>query len=604
MALAGAAVTIIAVLLYFALFWNRFVGLRSGTGDYNGGTALLAGIAPYRDYFFASTPLDVLKSALELKLFGNALVVTRACGVGERLLLSLIVFCWLKRMFRASDAALAAIVTMIASTGDDSDPIGSYNHTAILLSTASGFVASHIFGAIRTQKQFAMFAVAAGLLAGLSFATKQTIGLASTVALPIICAAVLSRTESARQAITFLVWFATGWACAAGALLLWLAHLGVLSNFLTDVFIAGPKAKGASHPSDFLLRAWIIVRPKALAVVAAAAALAVSARSVRRSGQGSGSRKDRIGHMTTVLILAAAAIAAGYSVCRWNLSSGVTLEHQPLLTWCHAALRTAIFYTVFASLAIGVFFGAKAAHRSLEPREAQFCLFAGVSLACALMISLSFPVFEAMIVPGMALPVAAILDKASGWKRAASFGLCGLLIALETYAKLVVPFAFAGFAEPSVVFANRTFTTGPLRGLVLPQSTARFAEGTLSIIGANARPGEPIFTYPEMGFFYAASGHSCPTVTCSHNIDVVNDELARTEAKRLSLNKPAVLVYWPQSEYEIEMDEKLWRHGNRSGNREIVNAVERLAAEDRLVSTYVVPPDAKKVLVLAREPND
>jgi hypothetical protein len=308
--------------------------------------------------------------------------------------------------------------------------------------------------------------------------------------------------------------------------------------------------------------------------------------------------------MTAVFLLATGAVAAGCFVCFYNFNLGITLEHHRLLTWCRAALRTAIFYTVFASLAIGVFYGAKSRGRSLTRREAQFCLFAAVSFACALMVSLSFPVFEAMIVPGMALPIAAVLDQASDWKRAASFGLCGLLIALETYAKLVVPFGFAGFAEPPVVLAQHYIAAGPLRGLVLPQSTARFTEGTLDIIRANARPGEPIFTYPEMGFFYAASGHSCPTVACSHNVDVVNDELARAEARRLLVNKPAVIVYWPQSEYEISIDEKLWRNGHRSGNRDIVNAVERLAHEDRLAGTYVVPPDGKKVLVLARELGD
>lgn len=155
----GAAITAGVILLYLLLFWNHFAGLRSGDGEFAGGSFFLAGLRPYRDYFTASTPLTILKSATELWLFGNAEIVSRACGVVERAILGVLVYFWLARMFRATYAALAAIVTIVASSGDYADPLASYNHDAILLGISSGLLASFALDALRSTRAITIFAL-------------------------------------------------------------------------------------------------------------------------------------------------------------------------------------------------------------------------------------------------------------------------------------------------------------------------------------------------------------------------------------------------------------------------------------------------------------
>src|SRR5207253_2726654 len=97
---------------------------------------------PYRDFFTASPPLTIFKSAAVLSLFGKAYIVTRAFGVFERVCLGVLVYLWLVRLFRPAHAALAAFVTLVVSSGDISDPIASYNHDAIILAVGAGFVTS------------------------------------------------------------------------------------------------------------------------------------------------------------------------------------------------------------------------------------------------------------------------------------------------------------------------------------------------------------------------------------------------------------------------------------------------------------------------------
>src|SRR5581483_2291609 len=77
--ISGAMATAIVILLYLLLFWNHFVGLRSGSGEYSGGIMILRHYLPYRDYFAATPPLNALKAALELSIFGHAYIVSRAC---------------------------------------------------------------------------------------------------------------------------------------------------------------------------------------------------------------------------------------------------------------------------------------------------------------------------------------------------------------------------------------------------------------------------------------------------------------------------------------------------------------------------------------------
>src|SRR5208283_4553729 len=130
---AGAIVTAAATLFFLILFWNRFLGLRSGDGGFTGGVFFLNGFLPYRDYFTPGPPLFLLRTVSVLSILGTRVIALRVAAVVERVLLSLFLYGWLARFFKARNAALAAIVTIVASTGDLSDPLSSYNHFAVLL---------------------------------------------------------------------------------------------------------------------------------------------------------------------------------------------------------------------------------------------------------------------------------------------------------------------------------------------------------------------------------------------------------------------------------------------------------------------------------------
>jgi len=202
------------------------------------------------------------------------------------------------------------------------------------------------------------------------------------------------------------------------------------------------------------------------------------------------------------------------------------------------------------------------------------------------MLWLSFPAIETILLPGLGLLLAAALDEMRKSGRILLYGAFGFVTAAATSSKMSMPFYFGWVGEPSVLSAGSTSTLPQLNGLVLPKATVDFVDGAVKIIRANSTPGDTIFTYPEMSIFYTLSDRRYPTATGSHNIDVVNDGFAKEEARRLLIARPAVVLYDRQKEAYLQLDEEVWRHGRRSGQREIIGAVESLIKGYRLAATY------------------
>jgi hypothetical protein len=584
----GAVVTGVLTLLFFSFFWNRFVGLRSGSGAFFTGSAMLSGIYPYRDYFTGATPLATLKSWAILAMFGDTLATLRGFDVLERTGLGLLVYFWLVRLFPAGTAAVAAAVTIIASACDRADPVSSYNHDAVFWAVSSGFAATFVLGRKLPGGAFAAAGLISGFLAAISLDTKQTVGLGVTVAVPFVVSLCLVRLESGRRAWQFLALFGAGWCAGAGALVLWLGSMHILPDFLEQVFVTGPAAK-AGKPLDFVIRTVKITRMCWWAAGPGMVAMGLTIRSIakannRRLPGPLSSEQRELGLVLaggTVALLAGAA-AAYAGVHRISFS------------------RPAIYYSFYTTIALLGYLLWVHVRRGLGRREAQCCLLAAVSFACAFMLSLSWPAFDAMTVPALAFPVAALLQELSNWRRPLVYGVCALLVCGATLQKLNDPFDFDNFFDPPARVATAKSALPELRGMRLPPTTVSLLDNGVRIIREHSAPEDTIYTYPEVGIFYALAHRRFPTVSGSHNIDVINDEFARSEARRLLAAPPAVIIYSRTGEDELIQAENFWRNGRRSGQRDMIAAIEKLIANYTLQGTFDVPPNRMPVKIYTR----
>lgn len=586
--IAGLLIAIILTLGFFLLFFNRFAGVRSGLGGFGGGHGFVLGARPYRDYFMASPPLNLLTSGAVLSIFGDAIIVTRAFGVFERLVIAALLYAWMRRLFSVRDAMIATIVTMIASAGDFSDPISSYNHEALMWAIGSGFAASFALDVGATSRRLLVAATLSGFLAGLSFGTKQTMGLGATIFIPAAVGLCLLRLAGLRRAAAFVLFFAVGWAAFVGVLLLWLGELGVVHEFLTDIFVKGPAAKGG-NPNDFLGREILVAKGLWYDVVLGVIGILLFWNAWRKSGvSANSSRSDSLRGILVPGLLCAVAIALGAALSYAGMAPVKSMA------------KAVIYLDMLASLALVFRYFWLLLRGTLSPREAQFGLLATVSFVMAFMVSLSYPVFEAMLLPGLAFLLAAALDGLSMRGATLTFVGCIVLLLTQTTLKLDRPFGFEDWNEPPVPTATVRSKLPALRGLLLPPQMVQFVDGTADIINAHAGPKDTIFTYPEMGIFYSATNHGAPTLSGSHNTDVVSDAFATEEAKRLLAGRPAVLIYGWEDEGSLRAKELMWRNGHRAGQRDIIAAVEKLASEYDLVRTFKFAGSGQLVRVYVR----
>jgi hypothetical protein len=521
-----------------------------------------------------------------MSVWGDKPIVPRAFALFERSVLALILYFWLVRLFRPSHAALAAITGMILSAGDFADPLASYNHDTILWTMVSGFLASFALDS-RSSRALKIFPFFSGVAAGLSIASKQTIGAGSTVAIPIVCGLFLWHFAGFRRALRFIATFAVGWLLPALAILGWMAKSGLVGLFIHQAFVSGPAAKSL-HGNSYLGRSVDVGMVLLPSVVLGCIGLLFLVAPFQRSGTLEHIRRDSKITLWRVLLLCGFTLLLGYFGARLNIA---------VLVW---VVKSTIYLTLFGSLAAGIYCGYKLARSQATVRHAQYCLFAAVSFVVASMLSLSWPAFEAMVLPGLGFFIAIMLDGTSRRRQTILYITCAILIFSEISLKLNVPFGFADWHEPPVWEANSVSQLPEMAGFRLPADTVRLIDGTVRIIRANSTPEDTIFTYPEIGLFYGISHRKAPTFSGSHNIDVVNDAFASEEAETLLRKKPAVIIYYRQPEDYLRLEEKRWRGGNRSGQRDIIAAIESLIPEYRLAATFPSAARNRDLLVYVR----
>jgi len=578
-------------LLFFLAYFNRFLGLRSGGGEFSGGMALLAHKLPYRDYYSAGPPLNQIKAAFELGISGRTLFVTRLFAVIERLLIAGVLYAWLRRTFSAHAAMLASLVTIIVSAGDRTDPLASYNHDAILFAMLGGLAASMSIESKRKQLVLALSALA-GIAAGLSILTKQTVGLGAATSILAFGAIAIFRLGNFRRAALWICAYSAGVAVPVLSLTACLQRFGALRACLTMLFVSGPAAK-ASNPTIFLSREWAVAAGNTVWLSLAVVALVLCGRAVRSATREAGDREgDPDWRLTALFSLAVIGVA-----------EALAFTALPAL---RDFSKSSIYYVLIGSPLVGLaaLFSGWRLRATDSVRTFQIALFAALSWSVAVTLSLSWPAFEAMTLPGLGLLLAAAIDGARPWGRRFLYLVMAAMVFIQVREKLDLPFAFDNQDEPPIRFATEESSQPMLRGMRLTVEEVRLLDD-ISVAAQSARSHglNSGFTYPEMSVIYPLTGLQFPTRAGSHNIDVVTDAFAREEAARLQASPPAVILYARPTEQQLSAQEAIWRSGHPSGQRDIIQALDRIVAGYHLAGTYQLRSENPPIRLYVRFPE-
>jgi hypothetical protein len=265
------------------------------------------------------------------------------------------------------------------------------------------------------------------------------------------------------------------------------------------------------------------------------------------------------------------------------LGFGGGLPIHPFLQGAPLAITLRV--TLLFALAMSAVAGLRwVRDRDAEPHVAQVFLLAWVSLWMTVFSSLSWPLMIIMALPGAPFLAASALNAAPRgwaarlWRPAIGLALLGGM-AFFAQAKLRQPFQWSGWREPSVAEATEESALPLLRGLRLSPQTREFVETVAKALQEDSGPADPVFVYPHMPLFYLLADRKPAAFAPVHFFDVCPDYLAREDAARLRANPPAVIVDFRHTEAEIEDAEQIFRSGGRSGQRDIMAAIDDLTRD-------------------------
>ena len=356
------------------------------------------------------------------------------------------------------------------------------------------------------------------------------------------------------------------------------------------MFISGPKAK-ASHPFVFLAREVMIAGLYRWWLLLAVILLLASGRVL---GRGVASSSNRQPSSTAFWVRTSVVSVVLLALTLWAAGKG----QNPL----QDSGKTAVYFVLLGTAYIGLL-GVQRAFQSEgeeQRRTFQIAVFSASSLAIALSLSLSFPAFEAMVLPGLGLLLAAAFDGAPNKGKMVVVAVSALAVLLQVREKMALPFGFDHQMEGPVSIATQRSSDPMLKGMRLPSPTISFLDDVKATIAERAGADGRLFTYPEFGLLYSLSGRYPPTRTTSHNMDVVNDSFAQAEALRLLESPPAVIVYAKPTAEDIRIAELVWREGHPSGQRSIIAAVEQIIQGYDLIGTYRLLPEDTPIRIYAR----
>lgn len=584
MLVIGSSIVAFSLLCFFFLYYNNAVSYRGGNGLFIGWSWMINhGYLPYRDFFCHTPVLYLLRGCALLTLFDGQFISFRYAGMLERMVMGVLIFLILSKLFPKKVAVMPALVTMMAGSCDHSDCLCVYTTECIFYSIVCIACGVSAMKQNISRSKLILLAMLSGVAAGCCLFTKQSVGLGCAVAAPVVVSLGLWRLDGIKKAVEFVGAYLVGLIASSGAVLGWMAYNGILNDFLVQCFVTAPAAK-ATNAGDFFARFYSRTMESVACFGAALLILAFSWKKIIRLGEQPTDQSESARDMMPLAAIAAVALTTGTLLgAYWTAASTISVLLGLLVR------TTSMFLTFYGLVFLCSVYLVKVIRGTINRWEIQAFIFASIAFADTFMVGLSFPFYEQIIPPGLAIVLAMLAYNLKGWKAFAYSTFCFVVISTSAINKIHYPFLFEDFIESPASQATKTLKAKHMKGFSLPADMADFIDETVEIVAQNTTPNDKIFAYPEGGIFYPLTERHCTTFCMGHNMDTVADSVAEKDAQKLLDDPPKVLIYYRTNENWMKKLEKLWRRGKPSGNRALMNACEELGKRYKLAKKFPFP---------------
>lgn len=575
--LALAVAIVVGLNLAFLLsFWNRFLGPGVSGMFLEFASRLLSGKVPYKDFYVVVTPFYIFKTAAIIKLFGPSIAVLRLVDIGYRCALAAILVIWLSKVVRIPYALLGALAAVAVFSTDPADPLISYHLEATFWATIGAFLLSYVKWERRKSLRNISLFCCSGACCSVCFFTKQTEGGGITLALLIVIAGLSIRDLSMRPAIARLLVFCTGWMLPAGAVLGWLASKGALKAFAIAIFVDGPSAKGS--PLHILTRVFVngfgSWSGDALYLLFAIWTMGLVVHVVRKARAAPTSATTVLLPLAVIAAAGAAALVAGYA-------GGAVVSHIALTAYLLEILS--IFFGFFGIFSLAVYYTVILMRRGMTEVERQRWLLVMASFWICYTMSWSWVAWGPMAFPSLGVVIALMLEDLLSRPRPSvlrySFAAAAvLLLSVCEAGRVACPFSWDSWTDDPVRSATASSSQPMLNGIYMSPEMAAFVDRLTKVIDEHSRVNDSVFIYSYQPLWYVLANRWPHTYAQVHFFDVAPDDLCRRDADRLVKDRPAVIVDFV-GDSEL-WNEKLFRAGQKSGQRDLHNQMDRLIHAD------------------------
>lgn len=193
--------------------------------------------------------------------------------------------------------------------------------------------------------------------------------------------------------------------------------------------------------------------------------------------------------------------------------------------------------------------------------------------------------------PGLALlTVLAVAGtprfRGAAWLKAPVLAVVVVTVLAAATQKMISPFDFAMWREPSPEDALYESAHPALAGILLGEKTRDAVDGTLSIIERASRPGEAIFAFSDMPIFYWLADRPFVSFAALSWFDVTPDRIVDADRQRLFEELPPVIVFHQIPNHFMVIHEDYFRDGNESALRRMQDQIHELGTNYQVAGFY------------------
>jgi hypothetical protein len=598
----GLGICLMVIGVYNALLFNRYCPLSEGWFSVFA-DQILKGQLPYRDFHLFLPPLYPYIIASFIDIFGYSVILLRIFGFVLILATTVILFLLLARLFPAYIASVVTIVSIIYYQSNVTfiayDFMNLLSVFALLGTLCICKYHDYDDYSFKTGRGWLSnaFIFSAGILAALAFLTKQSNGLC-IVAFSFVAIAISAYAKQGlRHAFRSMAIYVIGVLVPLLVTLIWLISNGIVHTFFDQVFIGAASTKGGLSS---ILFAWIprffnigfismlivvICTISVMRICCFTQGFALNKLADKNTSKYLTSSPKMMILFAVIFIIFMLCILLPY----WNSNLSYKLFENYFLNRIFYKLIIIGFTSSLIIFCIYLF-------KSIKERNGAYLnivIISTASLGLLLGTATSVVIGDMGMILAFGLVLGYLFYIPSHFHivKIALFVFCLILVLFMASAKYITPYDWWGLEEPDIRTATNHIDTKYLEGFILSEQTARIYKEVTATIDKYTRPGDHIYTFPNIPIFYLLTNRYPDTFALVSWFDVLPDKLAIEDARRIRESPPKIIIWLDIPDLVWDFHEQGFRKDSIMGQRQIKATIKELTSTGQYVryTTYNVP---------------